>query len=134
MGELNEPVEVETTRPRTRAECRYGLRPCPYIACKWHLAEPVVSQSQRPRSLRVLGIVIPDSAEPAEVEAITDQVAEAVVSMGESCGLDVIEREPDGATLEAVGQAFGVTRERIRQIETKTVRTLRRSPRARRLR
>ncbi len=37
-------------------------------------------------------------------------------------------------TLEEVGRAFGVTRERIRQIETSTLRKLKRSPEAQRLR
>jgi RNA polymerase primary sigma factor len=37
-------------------------------------------------------------------------------------------------TLEEIGQEFGVTRERIRQIEAKALRTLRDPDRARRLR
>ena len=37
-------------------------------------------------------------------------------------------------TLEEVGRAFGVTRERIRQIETATLRKLKRLPEAQRLR
>jgi len=37
-------------------------------------------------------------------------------------------------TLEEVGQAFGVTRERIRQIETKALRKLRHPGRSRKLR
>jgi RNA polymerase primary sigma factor len=37
-------------------------------------------------------------------------------------------------TLEEVGQTFGVTRERIRQIETKALRKLRHPTRSRRLR
>jgi RNA polymerase primary sigma factor len=41
-------------------------------------------------------------------------------------------REP--LTLEEVGRAFGVTRERIRQIETSTLRKLKRLPEAQRLR
>ena len=37
-------------------------------------------------------------------------------------------------TLEEVGQAFGVTRERVRQIETKALRKLRHPVRSRKLR
>ena len=37
-------------------------------------------------------------------------------------------------TLEEVGRAFGVTRERVRQIETNTLRKLKRLPEAQRLR
>ena len=43
-------------------------------------------------------------------------------------------RGHDPLTLEEVGRAFGVTRERIRQIETSTLRKLKRLPEAQRLR
>lgn len=55
--------------------------------------------------------------------------------MRESCALDMADRNKgDQATLEEVGNAIGVTRERIRQMEAKGVRLLRRSYRVRRLR
>jgi RNA polymerase primary sigma factor len=43
-------------------------------------------------------------------------------------------KDGQGRTLEEVGQAFGVTRERIRQIETKALRKLRHPIRSRKLR
>lgn len=38
----------------------------------------------------------------------------------------LVEENPDGMTLEAIGDAFGVTRERVRQIEQSAIETLRR--------
>lgn len=38
-------------------------------------------------------------------------------SADESCALDVAAREPDGLTLDAIGDILGLTRERVRQIE-----------------
>ena len=46
-----------------------------------------------------------------------------LADMAETCTLDVAER--DGATLEEVGAVLGVTREYIRIIEGRAVRTLR---------
>jgi RNA polymerase primary sigma factor len=43
-------------------------------------------------------------------------------------------RGHEARTLEEVGRAFGVTRERVRQIETDTLRKLGRLPEAQRLR
>lgn len=133
MAELNDPIDtpfdLEAERPRTRSECAQGPRPCPWIGCRWHLAEAKVSPTGE---LRILHRSLPQHVEPSEVEAITEDVAEAVVSMEETCALDVIDREPDGATLDGVGRSLGLTRERIRQIETRARQTLR--PRAQRVR
>ena len=43
-----------------------------------------------------------------------------------SCALDAVEAFPDGMTLEEVGDEFGVTRERIRQIENKAAEKVKR--------
>ena len=40
-------------------------------------------------------------------------------STGESCALDFVEQHPGGASLDAIGQVLGVTRERMRQIESR---------------
>jgi len=39
-----------------------------------------------------------------------------------------LDGAPEGLTLEQIGQAFGVTRERIRQIEAKALRKMRDHP------
>lgn len=41
-----------------------------------------------------------------------------------NCALDIADANPDGMTLEEVGELFNLTRERIRQIEAKALRTL----------
>jgi hypothetical protein len=41
-----------------------------------------------------------------------------------SAVMEFVHRHPGGATLEEVGDAFGVTRERVRQIESGALRKL----------
>lgn len=101
-GRLENP-DVAVDRPRTRAECLRGEnaeRPCPYVSCKWHLALDV-----SPRS----GAIKINKPTP-DGEIDWD-------AMRETCALDVADR--GGDTLEAVGDMVGITRERIRQLETK---------------
>ena len=86
--------EADYPKPRTRAECVEGPRPCPYVSCRHHLYLDV-----QPRT-GAITLNFPD----LEVE-----------EMGESCSLDVADR--DGTTLEEAGAIMNLTRERIRQIE-----------------
>ena len=60
-----------------------------------------------------------------------DQVAEAIETMPASCTLDVAdqggaERDGDAGTLGGIGALWGVTRERIRQIEAKALKAIKR--------
>ncbi len=117
-------------RPRTRADCKDGPRPCAFIGCRHHLAEPRRDSSGRLH----LGVLGPHdglalSATADEIEAWTERASDAVISMTETCALDVADREPDGNTLDALGQRFGVSRERIRQIENKAMNVARRAAR-----
>lgn len=89
-----ELAEAERIRPLTRGQCRRGLRPCPWVSCRYHLAI---------RSLDPLRIRDPQG-------------------MLETCVLDVADR--GGATLEEISLIFGLTRERIRQIEERTLKRL----------
>lgn len=88
-------------RPRTRADCRDGERPCPWCSCRWHLALEVTPEGR---------VVLPHGDIDLE-------------RMSETCALDVAER--GGATLEEVGQLLGLTRERIRQLEAQALGKLR---------
>jgi hypothetical protein len=90
-------------RPRTVAECdARGLgepgSPCPYVSCKYHLYLDVSP------STGSIQFNFPDR-EPDELE--------------HTCALRVAES--GGVTLEGVGATINVTRERVRQIETRSL-------------
>lgn len=90
----------EIDRPKTRADCVDGERPCPFASCKYHLAVDVNSEDTdegRPRSIK---INFPDLD---------------VADMSATCALDIADE--GGATLEQVAEVINVTRERVRQIE-----------------
>jgi RNA polymerase primary sigma factor len=81
---------------------------------------------------------VPGPAEAASGELLREQVHSALDQLGQR-EREVLEMRfglTDGQahTLEEVGQAFGVTRERIRQIEAKALRKLRHPIRSRKLR
>ncbi|MCS6902287.1 MAG: sigma factor-like helix-turn-helix DNA-binding protein [Myxococcales bacterium] len=97
MGRALYP-ETNYPKPRTRAECAEGPRPCPYVSCKYHLYLDV-----QPRT-GAIKLNFPD----IEVE-----------EMQESCALDVADR--GGTTLEEVGAIMNLTRERIRQLEVRAM-------------
>jgi hypothetical protein len=95
-------------RPRTFAECKArGIgtaeSPCGYASCKWNL---LVDVSEKTGAIK-MNFPTVDGQEP-DVDAMT-----------ETCALRVIQSSPDGLTLEEVGVITNLTRERVRQIETK---------------
>ena len=93
---------VDIPRPTTREECRGELRPCPWVACKHHLYLDINPETGS------IKINFPD-LEPWELQ--------------HTCALDVAER--GGITLEEVGEIMNLTRERIRQVETRGLLKLR---------
>ena len=97
IGRLLYP-ETGYWKPRTRAECVDGPRPCPYVSCKHHL---YIDVSPRTGAIK---LNFPDLD---------------VWEMTESCALDVADR--GGTTLEDVGAIMNLTRERIRQVEVKAL-------------
>jgi hypothetical protein len=90
--------EAGTSRPAFRLDCAEGLRPCPFVSCRYHLYLDV---SPRTGSIKVN---FPDLE---------------VWDMPYSCALDVADA--GGATLEDVGSIMNLTRERIRQLEVKAL-------------
>ncbi len=85
-------------RPKKRGDCVNGERPCPWVACKHHLYLDVNPDTNS------IKIAHPNK-EPWELD--------------ETCALDIADR--GGVTLEEVGLAINVSRERARQIESKAV-------------
>jgi hypothetical protein len=95
LGRLLYP-EVDVDKPKTRAECVNGERPCPFVSCKHHLYLDVSARTG------AIKLNFPDLE---------------VWEMTETCALDVADR--GGTTLEEVGAIMNLTRERIRQVEVK---------------
>jgi hypothetical protein len=102
MKEFLDTVKYE--KPKCRAECRNGLRPCPFVSCKYHLYLDVTESGS-------IKLNFPDLE---------------VWEMEETCALDVAER--GGITLEEVGEIMNLTRERIRQLEVRGLIKLKMDP------
>lgn len=90
---LMEGLEYE--RPKTRSECAGGMRPCPFVSCKYHLYLDVKEETKS------IKLNFPHLE---------------VWEMEHSCALDVSEQ--GGMTLEDVGHVLNLTRERVRQVES----------------
>ncbi|MBX3220191.1 MAG: hypothetical protein KF795_06700 [Labilithrix sp.] len=96
LGRMLYPDVEDVVKPKTRAECLEGERPCPFVSCKHHLYLDVSARTG------AIKLNFPDLE---------------VWEMTETCALDVADR--GGTTLEEVGAIMNLTRERIRQVEVK---------------
>ena len=95
LGRMLYP-EADYQKPKTRAECAGGERPCPFVSCQHHLFLDVSARTG------AIKLNFPDLE---------------VWDMNETCALDVSDR--GGTTLEEVGAIMTLTRGRIRQVEVK---------------
>jgi len=99
-------------RPERREDCLPGghneARPCPFASCRHHLGLDVLPTGG-------IQLNFPDK-EPWDLP--------------HTCSLDLADQ--GGMTLDQVSKQLDVTRERIRQIEYKTLARLKASPRAKR--
>ncbi len=86
------------TLPLTRGECADGPRPCPLVTCRHHL------------------YVLHLSHTALHVQYPNLPVEEALEAMPETCSLDFADAV-GGASLEDVGEAMGISRQRVQQIE-----------------
>jgi hypothetical protein len=101
--ELQQTIaEIEQARPRSRSECAGGARPCLFVSCKHHLYLDVNPETGS------IKLNFPDKE---------------IWELSETCALDVADR--GGITLEEVGAIMNLTRERIRQVETRGLLKLR---------
>lgn len=94
--------EIETTRPKTRADCISSQRPCLFVSCKHNLYLDVNPDTGS------IKLNFPDKE---------------IWELPYTCALDVAEK--GGITLEEVGEIMNLTRERIRQVETRGLLKLR---------
>jgi len=93
---------IEGSRPKTRAECVNGPRPCLFVSCKHNLYLDVNPETGS------IKLNFPDKE---------------IFELEYTCALDVAEK--GGITLEEVGAIMNLTRERIRQVETRGLMKLR---------
>ncbi len=132
-----EPLPADVRRRLTRAAAKVG-RVLRAAEEPMSLDSPVGNEDNS-----MLGDFIPDEDAPEPMDAaarqmLREQIQNALAVLSER-ERDVLEMRfglKDGKdhTLEEVGQAFNVTRERIRQIEAKALRKLRHPTRSRHLR
>jgi hypothetical protein len=106
------PVEEHASyqRPLVRGDCLAGgsnaARPCPWVSCAQHLALDVHEGTGNVK------VTLPGADMEPDLDAMRD-----------TCALDVADR--GGETLDEVGAATNLTRERIRQLEAVALRALR---------
>ncbi len=105
-GEIASARHLLAQRPKTRAECAEVVRPCVHVSCRYNLFLDSSAQTGTVTFLR-------PNLEPGDMDPTG------------SCALDVAEQGEH--TLEEVSQIFGVSRERVRQLEEKFLRTVRRN-------
>jgi len=108
-------------RPISRNECIDGLRPCPWVGCKYHLyidVNPNTGRIKWNHDKRAAGhkCIVPQ-------ETILKLLDQVFLDAPPSCALDMVEE--GGMTLEEVGATMNLTRERIRQIEAVALKKIR---------
>lgn len=89
-------ADLDAARPRVRADCEGGPRPCPFVSCRYHLYLDVTATG---------GVKL-------------NYPEREVWELEHTCALDLADQ--GGLTLEAVGAALQLTRERVRKLELAT--------------
>lgn len=103
--------ELDAKRPKTRADCKDGVRPCPYLSCKFNLLLDVAPFTVG-RGNITLNIF--NKKESDDTWSYS----------GHTCTLDMADK--GSMMLEDIGTVVGgMTREGVRQIETRAMAKLR---------
>lgn len=116
------PVHNEP-RPLTRADCIDGPRPCPWVGCKYHLLIDVKDKGGM--VVNFDGGLRTISTRRAIDEEWMDSAVDRLETMKHTCALDVADLGEH--TLEEVGELYGLTRERIRQMVDVSLESLKES-------
>lgn len=88
-----ESYPVDAERPKTRGDCVGGVRPCPWVSCRYHLAIDVKENGN----------------------LVVNFPGKSIAEMRTTCALDVADR--GRARLKDVARIVNVHWERVRQIE-----------------
>jgi hypothetical protein len=113
VAEREELLAAAALRPCTRGDCTAVPRPCPFVGCRFHLWMEVNGRGE----LRL--------ARPCRPEELPAD---------RSCALDLADQYPGGLPLATIGALFGLTRERVRQLEQAALHTAHRDRALRQLR
>lgn len=97
-------------RPERRADCAGGPRPCPWVSCAHHLLPARLMRIRTTAGERTQTSVV------AGADMSVDDAVAWLESMPYSCALDVADAGV--GTLEQIAEVFGVTRERVRKLES----------------
>jgi hypothetical protein len=95
-------VTYPDRKPECWGDCAKMPRPCPFISCRYHFYLDVGRRGTLKVNALVRGI---------------EDIDRALRALPATCAIDVANQNPDGLTLEEIGALFGLTRERIRQVE-----------------
>jgi hypothetical protein len=118
-----ELAALETLRPRTRADCVGGPRPCPWVSCIHHLAlrvqpngtimlnsGPGYRGSGAGRALNPRKV----AGGAAEVSRLIALAVELVEALPHTCALDVADEGEHNFV--QIAELLGIDKERARQI------------------
>ncbi len=104
LAVVQAPPSPAYRRPQTRGDCEDMPRPCPFVACRYHLAFDVLGGGGVRENFPDLVSMEDDS--PLDLE-----------KMPATCALDEADR--NGLEDTAVGVRMNLSRERVRQLELK---------------
>lgn len=92
--------------PTCRSQCRDGPRPCPWVACRFHLLLDVTEDGRLKQN-------------HGFDEHDAQSIADALQLMPQTCSLDVADRGPHRQ--QEIGDALGLTKQSIELMELRAI-------------